>query len=1088
MNHGYEEAYYKEYDIGAKSVDYLQSPELRGFHAGVARDVVAYFQPKTMLDAGCAMGVLVSEFRKLGVDAYGMDYSDYAVNNADPIARPYCHQGSLADPFPAELPRRFDLVTCMEVLEHMSPEDSRKAVANLCSVTDTVIFCSTPDDFEDPTHINVQEREYWAALFAENGFFDDLNNRPLFMTSYAVCYRKRDDWKKQIPVYERFVREADVKMRDFHDEHYRALEKEMDKAVSEWTRTANDFRNLQQHCAHLDGLCKAKEEQLLDAANQRIALQEQVIQAKDRIMAAAAAQQELEHQLQKAQEICDALEAEMAKRNEELESAALLNAKYEKQLEEKEDLIAKCESQMAIQENQIAAYAQQLAAHAQHIADLNGLVAFYQGKIADYQRSTSWKLTAPFRFVSRNTRRLIGRIARKMYRLAKRILRRNSKPKALPAAAPRGVWPPKIHSAVSGSAETVKLNCNRLGIYTIFDKDGIVDDYILYFLEKLSAWTSRMVVVCNGSISQEGAEKLKALGCEVLCRENSGFDAWGVKAGIDHVGFAELEKYDEVIISNNTLFGPVSDMKPMFESMSGQKVDFWGITSHPGFPDFDPFNCNPYGHVPEHIQSFFYGIRGRMLKSDAFRRFWTQLPALPDYNAAVGLYETVMTRYFTDAGFRWNCYMKREDYYDMTDNPLIAMPMEAIRDWNCPFFKRRAFFQDYDYITTFTGQQSASCLMQYLQENTDYPLAMVWQNLIRTCHMSDLVRNLHLACAFDRENIFALNGEPELKAALFMHIYDATMAPELAGYACAMPESADIYISTVSEEKKTAIAAAFGHLKNRIEIRVLPNRGRDVSALLASFKDVVMNYDVACVTHDKKTGYLKPQTVGEGFAYMGYENILGSKTFVQQVIQSFAEDEYLGLLYAPDPNHADFATHIGLEWGTNYECTKQLADTLGLHVPMDDQHPPMAPFGSSFWFRVKAMEPLFAKNWTYEDYPAEPFDMKDGSVLHAIERIYPFVAQHAGYYSAMVATTDYMAVDIGNLFYYAQRYVHACFDNGIMNRFITTRDLCNIQLNQSMPVADAAAPMVPASPRSLKRFARRVLNKMHRVLSRWANE
>lgn len=712
---------------------------------------------------------------------------------------------------------------------------------------------------------------------------------------------------------------------------------------------------------------------------------------------------------------------------------------------------------------------------------------FYEDRVNALTTSTSWKVTAPFRFLSQGIRRLIGRTARLMFRVAKKVLRRKPVQNGNIPAISGGNWPPAISRTVDPQgAEAVALSCNRLGIYTIYDKDGIVDEYILYFLRALTQWTSRMIVVVNGTVNPEGSEALKQLGCEVVCRENSGFDAWGVKTGLEYVGFDQLHCYDEVIISNNTLLGPVCDLTPMFEAMSARPVDFWGLASHEGMPDFDPFNCNPYGYIPEHVQSYFYAVRKRLLGAEAFRKFWEELPELRDYNAAVGLYETVMTRFFADVGFRWDCYMDRSEYYGMTDNPLIAMPMEAIRDWKCPFFKRRAFFQDYDYLTSFTGQQSASCLMQYLQEATDYPVALVWENLIRTVHMSDLVRNLHLARIFDRRNSFALPEITGLRAALFMHIYDHTMAPELAGYASSMPAEADIYISTVSEEKKEAITQAFGNLPNHVEIRVLPNRGRDVSALLASFKDVVMNYDVACVTHDKKTGYLKPQTVGEGFAYMGYENILGGDTFVRQILQAFAEEEYLGLLYAPDPNHADFITHISLEWGANYECTKTLAQQLNLHVPMDAKRPPMAPFGSSFWFRTKAMAPLFAKDWTYDDFPPEPFNMTDGSVLHAIERIYPYVAQHAGYYSAMIATTDYASVDIGNLFYYSQSYSHVCYENDIRNRFITVRDICNMRLGGDHVPAEVPTVQPPVPVK--RSMLRRALGKARRVLTRWAYE
>ena len=53
----------------------------------------------------------------------------------------------------------------------MPEEDAKKAVANLCAVTDRVLFSSVPDDTEDPTHINLHEPPYWCGLFAEQGLF-----------------------------------------------------------------------------------------------------------------------------------------------------------------------------------------------------------------------------------------------------------------------------------------------------------------------------------------------------------------------------------------------------------------------------------------------------------------------------------------------------------------------------------------------------------------------------------------------------------------------------------------------------------------------------------------------------------------------------------------------------------------------------------------------------------------------------------------------------------------------------------------------------------------------------------------------------
>ena len=299
-----------------------------------------------------------------------------------------------------------------------------------------------------------------------------------------------------------------------------------------------------------------------------------------------------------------------------------------------------------------------------------------------------------------------------------------------------------------------------------------------------------------------------------------------------------------------------------------------------------------------------------------------------------------------------------------------------------------------------------------------------------------------------------------------------------------MPDHADIWISTTSEEKKEIIQNVFSVLSQNVYIRVCPNRGRDVSALLASFNDVVMNYEIICVTHDKKTSYLKPETVGEGFAYMGYENILSSKEFVKNVINAFCENKFLGLLYSPDPNHADFGSHIGLEWGGNFEATKHLAEELKLNVPIDEKHPPCAPFGSNFWIRTRALAPLYNKDWRYEDFPAEPIKETDGTIMHAVERIYPYCAQSQGYYSALLMTNEYSAIELGNLSHYAETYAHVCFDNGLANRYHIVRDSLD-QLIGPVTV-DKESDSAAAIMRSMS-FKNRAVNKIKRKLIEWAS-
>ena len=81
-------------------------------------------------------------------------------------------------------------------------------------MADRIIFSSTPSDFTERTHVNVQQREYWAKLFAAEGFFDDLSYRPTYLTYYASCFVKETNWIRQIEDYERNIRMREAEFRE----------------------------------------------------------------------------------------------------------------------------------------------------------------------------------------------------------------------------------------------------------------------------------------------------------------------------------------------------------------------------------------------------------------------------------------------------------------------------------------------------------------------------------------------------------------------------------------------------------------------------------------------------------------------------------------------------------------------------------------------------------------------------------------------------------------------------------------------------------------------------------------------------------
>jgi SAM-dependent methyltransferase len=155
------------------------------FFGTVADHIVAEIKPRRVLDVGCAKGFLVEALRDRGVEAFGIDISAYAIGEVRPDIRPYCRVASAVDPFDD----KYDLIVCIEVVEHLKQDEGRRAIANICRSAGDVLFSSTPDDFTEPTHVNVRPRSWWIERFAEHGFQIDLEFDAGCLSAHAMRLR-----------------------------------------------------------------------------------------------------------------------------------------------------------------------------------------------------------------------------------------------------------------------------------------------------------------------------------------------------------------------------------------------------------------------------------------------------------------------------------------------------------------------------------------------------------------------------------------------------------------------------------------------------------------------------------------------------------------------------------------------------------------------------------------------------------------------------------------------------------------------------------------------------------------------------------
>lgn len=561
-----------------------------------------------------------------------------------------------------------------------------------------------------------------------------------------------------------------------------------------------------------------------------------------------------------------------------------------------------------------------------------------------------------------------------------------------------------------------KTDIKRAAIYVFHEKDGVVDDYVPVFLAELKKFVCHLAVVINGTVNEAGKGKLDPVCDDLFIRPNEGYDITGYREGLERIGWDQLKGYDECILVNSTLYGPIYPFDEMFDTMAARDVDFWGITKHHKV-DFDCFGTCKYGYIPEHIQSSFLVVRQPMLSDGYYQGVWEQLPKIHSYEEAIGFFEVVFTKESVEKGYRAGLYVNTDDLEGYTRYPLMMMSSELIKNRKCPVMKQKAFSQNYFDILTDTIGSATVDSFEFIREHTSYDVNLIWDNILRTCNMVDIKNMLHLNYILPQD--YRIPGETakEKKIALMMHLYYPDLVDYCLNYARSMPGYADLIITTPREDTKKLVEERVKDMNfHHVRVLLIDNRGRDVSSLLVGCRPYVDEYDYICFVHDKKTTQMKPFANGDSFAYQCFENNLASEEFVENVISTFERNPRLGMLFPPVPSHGNFYQMIGTEWASNYQNTLSLAYKLNLRCHIYWEKEPIAPLGTMFWFRPQALKTLFGHGWKYDDFAPEPNGF-DGTLLHAIERIYGYVAQHEGYYPAWLMSDHFARIEVTNLYF-----------------------------------------------------------------------
>jgi rhamnosyltransferase len=179
-----------------------------------------------------------------------------------------------------------------------------------------------------------------------------------------------------------------------------------------------------------------------------------------------------------------------------------------------------------------------------------------------------------------------------------------------------------------------------LAIYAHYDSQGEVKPFTSYYLRCLAEHCERIDFVSTANLAPSEVEKVSSLCERALTKENVGFDFGMWQHALTDI---DLSEWDEIVITNSSIFGPVYPLAEMFDRMGRADCELWGVTDN--------------HDIDWHLQSYFLAFRRPVLRSPSFSKFWDSVLPYENKFQVIRSYEVGMTQFLLQQGFRAEAYV-----------------------------------------------------------------------------------------------------------------------------------------------------------------------------------------------------------------------------------------------------------------------------------------------------------------------------------------------------------------------------------------------------------------------------------------------
>ena len=203
----------------------------------------------------------------------------------------------------------------------------------------------------------------------------------------------------------------------------------------------------------------------------------------------------------------------------------------------------------------------------------------------------------------------------------------------------------------------------RIVLFMHFDSRGVVRQQLLDYMRDLAENGREIVFVTNsGKLRPEAMRALQGLCAAIIIRRNIGYDFGAWADAIHELGLPRAGT-EEVILVNDSVFGPLLPLGDVLRRLDFGKAEIWGLTES--------------WQVRYHLQSFFLAFGPAALRSETFAKFWGNVRPVPAKSYIVKTYEIGFTQAMVKGGLRCAALWKYETLIKLVNRDELEKLIQA---------------------------------------------------------------------------------------------------------------------------------------------------------------------------------------------------------------------------------------------------------------------------------------------------------------------------------------------------------------------------------------------------------------------------